>query len=849
MNIIMSTVGVEAIPVTGHIVAAAKAGLPGSLLIACSPHNARPSEWNHSPGKTPCRLTEHGEWGPIKDWRNPSAMTAQDLLRCSEAGANCGLILGVPHGEWQYLFLDLDTEPGIEQGSKDWKIAHAISAKALACLQAALKVPALWVRTTRPGRAGVLLRLPAGADAGRKGVLKMSTGEEQAKRGKIELLAKGQQAIIAGLHVFGNGTPIRWYRTDKPADTHRVPALDEAIPTLADRAQLDAAVDSVVEALKTSGISFSGKSLSQVSAESDKPITELEMMPPSVDMLVDLLDALPHDKRIERDEWVKTMRNVAGCGAALQRADRLSDDDRVRIEDAAIRWSTRWTEGVFSEQEAREKWESDFSRSPNTDVPCWLLLVNAAIALGDQTLQAESLRLRADEIEADFEATEAAPEDWGVAVHASEDAIALAFACKHVGQLAHVAALGGWYRWSGSKWAEGAKPAAFTLAREVCRSQAKSLSDKDDGLARKVSSASTVAAVLTLAAADPRFARLPGDFDDNDWALNTPAGIIDLQSGSARSHRLGERVMKCTSVAAGGNCPRWLRFLSEITRNDYEVVAYLQRWAGYMLTGSTREHAFLFLHGPGGNGKSVLIDTLAALLGDYATPAMSSVFTATRNEAHPTETAALRGARLVTVGETDEGGAWAEARLKSLTGGDRIAARISRGDPFAFQPKFKLAVAGNHRPVLRNVDAAMRRRLHLLPLTFVPAVPDQSLPEALRGELDGILAWAIDGCLQWQRNGLDAPRLVREASDAYFAEADVLKAWLDERCTREPSSSESSSALFADFASFVAARKEAPRTAMWFSVAMERHFVRRRTKAGMVFDGVVLRPLENDFGV
>ena len=396
-------------PVTGHIVAAAKAGLPGQLLIPCSPHSERPSEWNHSPGKTPCRLTVHGEWGPIKDWRRAGAIPDADLLRYSQKGANCGLILGVPFKEWQYLFLDIDTEPGIEEGSRDWKIADAISTKALAALQASLGMSALWVRLTRPGRAGVLLRLPAAADAGRKAVLKMSTGAEKTNRGKIELLTNGQQAVVAGLHVFKNGTPIRWYRTDAPTVFDRVPAMDEAIPVLESRAQMDAAVESVMEVLKASGITFSGKSLSHSPAENDRPVDDLHMMPPSIDMLVDLLDAMPRDKRTLRDEWVKTMRNVAGCGAALERAGKLSDADRVRIEEAAIQWSTRWTEGVFTEQESREKWEIDFARSPNTEIPCWSLLVDRAISLGDQSLQGESLRLRADEIDADFTPTEVAP--------------------------------------------------------------------------------------------------------------------------------------------------------------------------------------------------------------------------------------------------------------------------------------------------------------------------------------------------------------------------------------------------------------------------------------------------------
>jgi hypothetical protein len=173
-----------------------------------------------------------------------------------------------------------------------------------------------------------------------------------------------------------------------------------------------------------------------------------------------------------------------------------------------------------------------------------------------------------------------------------------------------------------------------------------------------------------------------------------------------------------------------------------------------MLTGLTREHAFMFIFGPGGNGKGVLVNTLAAALGDYAVSAPMETFMATTHERHPTDLAGLRGARLVIAQETDAGRALAEAKLKALTGGDRISARYMRGDFFEYVPAFKLVMVGNHRPLIRNPDDAMRRRLHLLPLTFRPGRPDHELADRLRAELPGILAWAIEGCLSWQREGL-----------------------------------------------------------------------------------------------
>jgi len=277
------------------------------------------------------------------------------------------------------------------------------------------------------------------------------------------------------------------------------------------------------------------------------------------------------------------------------------------------------------------------------------------------------------------------------------------------------------------------------------------------------------------------------------------------------------------------------------------MVRYLQRFIGYTLTGVIDEHAFAFLYGPGGNGKSVLLATVAAMLGDYATTAMQDVFTVGRHEQHPTHLASLRGARMVLVTETEQGKAWAESRIKSLTGGDRISARVMRGDPFEFSPMFKLWIAGNHRPVLRNPDPAMRRRMHLMPLTFVPARPDLELTAILHAELPRILAWAVRGCLAWQRQHLAPPAIVREATDSYFAEQDSLAAWFMERCEREARVTTSSRALYADWKIWAVARGEEPGTEKWFSEGLQRHAAKKRTGTGAAFIGVRLLP--SDTGV
>jgi P4 family phage/plasmid primase-like protien len=186
------------------------------------------------------------------------------------------------------------------------------------------------------------------------------------------------------------------------------------------------------------------------------------------------------------------------------------------------------------------------------------------------------------------------------------------------------------------------------------------------------------------------------------------------------------------------------------------------------------------------------------------------MFMATTGDRHPTDMAGLRGARIVTSFETEQGSRWAESKLKALTGGDRITARFMRQDFFEFTPQFKLLVAGNHKPSIRNVDEAMRRRLHMVPFTVTipPARRDKRLPERLLAERDGILAWALQGCLEWQRVGLRPPATVLAATDEYFEAEDALGRWISDHCQQSPACMELVSALYAAWKAWAEANGE-----------------------------------------
>jgi putative DNA primase/helicase len=350
--------------------------------------------------------------------------------------------------------------------------------------------------------------------------------------------------------------------------------------------------------------------------------------------------------------------------------------------------------------------------------------------------------------------------------------------------------------------------------------------------------------VERLARCDRRHAATVEQWDSHPWELNTPTGTIDLRTGEIHSHRQEHYLTKLTAVGPGGDCPLWLRFLERITGRDADLAGFLQRMVGYALTGSTREHALFFLYGTGANGKSVFLSTVSSILGEYAKTAPASSFTANVNEQHPTDMASLRGARFVTAIEVEDGARWAEAKVKSLTGGDRIAARFMRQDFFEFAPEFKLCVCGNHKPSLRAVDEAIRRRLHLVPFTVtIPTVErDTNLVEKLVPEWPGILNWAIQGCLDWQSLGLNPPSAVRDATAEYLTDEDAFGHWIEERCVLGARCMGKSSSLYADYAKWCEDSQEKSLSQRRFSQELKRRgYQVEHSMVGSVFNGIGLR--------
>ena len=360
----------------------------------------------------------------------------------------------------------------------------------------------------------------------------------------------------------------------------------------------------------------------------------------------------------------------------------------------------------------------------------------------------------------------------------TEDTLAQMFVNRHKDKLRYVSKWGQWLRYHDGRWKEEQTLLAFDLAREVCR--------EINQQSKPICSAKTIAAVERIAKAYRQLAATVDQWDTDPWLLNTPGGVIDLRTGARRPHSAEDYMTKITAVAPDASCstPLWDAFLKKVTNNDEELIAYLARVMGYALTGITNEHALFFIHGPGRNGKGVFLNTTSRIVGEYHRAAPIETFTESKGDRHPTELAMLRGARLVTAAETEEGRCWAESRIKSLTGGDPIPARFMRQDFFEYVPQFKLIITGNHKPALRSVDEAISRRFNLIPFTVI--IPenerDTELVDKLKDEWPGILQWMINGCVAWRNGGLVPPNAVTEATRGYLESENAFKLWLEDCC-------------------------------------------------------------------
>ena len=418
--------------------------------------------------------------------------------------------------------------------------------------------------------------------------------------------------------------------------------------------------------------------------------------------------------------------------------------------------------------------------------------------------------------------------------YTTEDGLARAFTHQFSDDWRYCAPWGKWFVWNGIRWNIDKSLYVLHLSRLICRAAA-GLVDAAKVKSR-LSSSGTISAVERIARTDPQHTATVEGWDAYAWLLNTPGGIVDLRSGARGPHDRHRRMTKVTTATPQGNCPVWRNFLGNVTGGDEELQNYLQRVVGYCLTGDVSTHALFFLYGTGANGKSVFVNVISTVLGDYAANAPMDTFMESRTDRHPTDLAGLRGARFVSATETEQGRRWNESKIKAITGGDDITARLMHQDFFTYTPQFKLLIAGNHKPAIRNIDEAMRRRMHLIPFTITvpPEKRDPLLTEKLLAERDGIMAWAVEGCLLWQSQGLSQPKSVMAATEEYFEAEDAMGRWISERCKQGANDTALTATLFNDWKQWSEISGEYTGTQRRFSDALlARRFEKWRNSMGV----------------
>lgn len=369
----------------------------------------------------------------------------------------------------------------------------------------------------------------------------------------------------------------------------------------------------------------------------------------------------------------------------------------------------------------------------------------------------------------------------------------------HGHEIRHAPGLG-WMVWDGRRWARddtgGLLRRAKLTARAIYHDAAGCENDDERkriaGWAHSSEFEARLKAMVSLAASELAVVVRAGDLDANPYLLNCQNGALDLKTGELRPHAPGDLLTRLAGASYTPTAPSsvWAAFVERILPHA-EVRGYVQRLLGVAAVGELLEHVLPFFHGGGANGKSTLLDAVRFALGDYAIQMPADVLMLKRDGMSAGDQSALmqlRGVRLASTVETEDGRRLAESLVKSLTGETRIRAKLMRQDPVEFTASHTLVLAANHRPRIAGTDLAIWRRIHLVPFeeTIAPGEQDRRLGAKLAAEADGVLAWIVAGCVDYQQRGLDPPAAVIAATAAYRTAEDPLGDWLAWCCVLEP---------------------------------------------------------------
>ena len=418
-----------------------------------------------------------------------------------------------------------------------------------------------------------------------------------------------------------------------------------------------------------------------------------------------------------------------------------------------------------------------------------------------------------------------------------------------------------WYFWTGKKWTIDESGEIKKLADEICddlKREAWQIADEDLQeaalkFAKRTAGSSAKEAMIKECQHLYDIPASPDDFDAYTDFLNVQNGVVNLRNGELMPHDSSLMLSKICNTeydAKKGTPTMWLKFLDDVTNGDKGLQEYIQRCVGYSLSGSIQEQCAYFLYGMGNNGKSTFLDTLADLLGDYAANTQPDTLMlqgrlGSSGGGANTEVARLKSARFVTSEEPTEGVRLNEGLLKQLTGGSKVTCRFLYGDEFEYTPEFKIWVATNHKPVIRGTDVGIWRRIKLIPFEVnIPADKvDKNLKYKLRQEFPQILAWAVEGCMKWQKNGLGEPACVADATKDYKQEMDLIAGFVEQCIVIDYASDRQymSSELFAVYNAWAKQNNEWEMSSKRFGMEiMKKVPERKKTAKGIIYGKIRL---------
>ncbi len=583
----------------------------------------------------------------------------------------------------------------------------------------------------------------------------------------VQFLGQGRQYVMDGIHPVTRQP----YQIHDPL--HALSLLGpQALPVLT--------MERVVEAFKAIeevmvGLGYTASTDAEARATAGD-VSQEELKAPNMEVLAELVSTIPNETP-DRHEYV-------AVGYAIKGA---SQDDPGAGLDIFQEWCSRWTQGHNSPEQVSTDWEK--MAPPYRAGYPWLLSKGKAWGADVSIFEFGAAEAQPEPGSAPQESAAKSDEE-GSSGRWSDIDLAERFTKAFTGHLLYVPESTNEYRWDGKRWViEAGQPIQAEVIKFLKRETAKMMASvetpsKQAELAMKLGGRRTLDNVRALVVSSNGVRGNLPDLDADPDVLNTPVGAYNLANGEWLPSEVAQRCLKATSVAPAGivHCPRWLQFLEESMQGDRDAIEHLQILAGNALTGHTRDQRFPFFLGAGGNGKSVFINVLQHIMGDYFKSAPSELFQATKGgiqKAPEYTLAMLAGARLVATNETKLGATWDEQRIKQLTGDDIISARLPYGKPFEFRSQATLIVVGNYSPELETVTPAITRRMYLVPWNNRPVSPDRDLMDKLEVELPSILTWCMEGARKWYTLGLSPPASIMDATQEYFAEQDHLGQWAE----------------------------------------------------------------------